>query len=981
MHDTQEDATNMVSEDSGSEEEEEVEAQGRKSIVMDDKAWQATVEQAIPNVVSIRFCTTADFDTDVAGQSEATGFVVDAKRGLILTNRHVVSPGPFWGYCVFENHEEADVYPVYRDPVHDFGFLRFNPEKVEYMELTALELRPDQAQVGSEFRMVGNDAGEKLSIHSGMISRLDRNAPDYETGYCDFNTNYIQAAAAAAGGSSGSPVINLDGNVIAMQAGGRSDAATDYFLPLDRPKRALELVQQGKPVTRGTIQTQWMIKPYDECKRLGLSKQWEKTLRDTFPKETGLLVAEVILPEGPAHTRLQEGDVLIKVNGELLTKFVRLDEILDSSIDHDVEFLVQRGGEDVYVTLSISDLHTITPDRMVQVAGGSFHTTSYQQARLYGVATKGVYVCDAVGSFKLESASSGYIITSVDHQDTPDLPAFIEVMKKIPDKARVALTYKHLSDMHTQNTSIIQIDRHWSKKIRMAVRNDESGFWDYHDLADALPPVAPTPGRASFPQPAGVRHTAAADMIRSFVRVSSHFPIKLDGFPKNRKVGHGLVVDAEKGLVVVSRTIVPYDICDISVTIADSIIVEASVIFMHPLQNFAIIQYDPLLVQAPLNSAKLATDYVNQGDDCIFFAYNHNLRHVMTKTSITDVTSVSIPPSSSTPRYRAINMEAVTIDSGLSQQCGTGALVADDGTVLALWLSHLGERNSHGRDTEYHLGLPSPYVLPIVQQLRAGIVPDLNIINAEFTTTHMSQARIMGLSEKWIQRVEAEDPQRHQLFMVRKVDSDHPDVNGEKLTEGDIILTLNGKLITRNSDFDIQYGADALDAVILRKRGEMHVKVKTVSTSDLNTSRAVSFAGAILQPPHHAVRQQITKVHSGVYIVARGRGSPADMYGLSPTNFIIGVNGTPVANLDEFLEQTGEIDDNTYFRLKMMSFDDVPYVVTMKKCEHYFPTMEFQKDPKTGKWGRWEIGRGGVRRRDSSVPLDQSHVEVEAGGE
>ena len=41
--------------------------------------------------------------------SQATGFVVDAERGYILTNRHVVCPGPFWGYCIFDNHEEVSL--------------------------------------------------------------------------------------------------------------------------------------------------------------------------------------------------------------------------------------------------------------------------------------------------------------------------------------------------------------------------------------------------------------------------------------------------------------------------------------------------------------------------------------------------------------------------------------------------------------------------------------------------------------------------------------------------------------------------------------------------------------------------------------------------------------------------------------------------------------------------------------------------------
>lgn len=352
--------------------------------------------------------------------------------------QHVVGAGPFWGHCIFDNHEEVDVYPVYRDPVHDFGILRFDPKAIKYMPVTALPLRPDLARVGAEIRVVGNDAGEKLSILSGVISRLDRNAPDYGDGYCDFNTNYIQAAASASGGSSGSPVVNIDGAAIALQAGGRSDgAATDYFLPLDRPLRALQCIQQGSLVTRGTIQTQWMIKPFDECRRLGLTGNWEAEVRKQFPKETGMLVAEVVLPQGPASEKISEGDILLKVNGELLTQFIRLDDILDSNVNQQVKILVQRGGDELEVELTVGDLHDITPDRFVSVAGSAFHDLSYQQARLFAVSTKdnGVFVCEASGSFRFDGTESGWLILSVDNKETPNLEAFVKVMSSIPGKS------------------------------------------------------------------------------------------------------------------------------------------------------------------------------------------------------------------------------------------------------------------------------------------------------------------------------------------------------------------------------------------------------------------------------------------------------------------------------------------------------------------------------------------------------------------
>ena len=73
----------------------------------DTAEWQATIEGVVKNVVSIHFCQTCSFDTSSALASEATGFVVDAAKGYILTNRHVVGSGPFWGYCIFDNHEEV----------------------------------------------------------------------------------------------------------------------------------------------------------------------------------------------------------------------------------------------------------------------------------------------------------------------------------------------------------------------------------------------------------------------------------------------------------------------------------------------------------------------------------------------------------------------------------------------------------------------------------------------------------------------------------------------------------------------------------------------------------------------------------------------------------------------------------------------------------------------------------------------------------
>ncbi|SCU80356.1 LAMI_0B01948g1_1 [Lachancea mirantina] len=917
--------------------------------------WQNTISKVVSSVVSIHFSQVAPFDCDPALVSEATGFVVDSDIGIILTNRHVVGAGPFVGYAVFDNHEECDVKPIYRDPVHDFGFLKFDPKSIKYMNVQALEIRPSLAKVGSEIRVIGNDAGEKLSILAGFISRLDRNAPDYgELTYNDFNTEYIQAAASASGGSSGSPVVNVDGHAVALQAGGSTEASTDFFLPVDRILRALNCVREGKPVTRGTIQTQWLLKPFDECRRLGLTSNRESDARKAFPDRIGLLVAETILREGPADGKIKEGDTLISINGDLIASFIQVDDILDSSVGKDINILVQRGGRDIALTCTVGDLHSITPARYLEVCGASFNDLSYQMARFYALPVRGVFLSSASGSFNFDSKEKiGWIVDAIDNKETPTLDDFIEVMKQIPDRNRVTVRYHHLTDQHSPHVTTIYIDRHWCSEFRLYERNDETGIWDYTNLADPIPPQGIVPHQAKFID-LPIENKALSTLARSLVMVSSVSPIPLDSLSAEPRKSSGLVIDAKKGYVVVSRRTIPHYCLDVFVTFADSVIIPASIVFLHPTQNYAVIKYDPALIEADVVTPKFSFTRLERGDKAQFIGYTHNSRLVSSDTKVTDISSLSIP-SNLIPRYRATNLEAIGIDCNVSTRCNSGIIADEDGTVRALWLSFLGEIQD-GKEKVYLMGLDLTDMREAILILKAGQTPKVNIVDAGFGSITPLKARIRGVPEEWIKRMEDESEDRFQFMTVTRVSF----AVEKTLAPGDVILSVNDKLVKEMRDLDgiITTEDDAsapqtLAFKVMRGGKILNLSVKTRQITE--TDHLVVFAGCILQAPHHAVLQAMLQIPSRVYCTFRGQSSPATQYGISSTNFITHINEIETPDLDTFSSVIKQIPDNTYCKIRLVTFDNVPFAISLKTNYHYFPTADLKKDPVSGKWIESEL--------------------------
>jgi hypothetical protein len=736
-----------------------------------------------------------------------------------------------------------------------------------------------------------------MSILSGFISRTDRNAPEYD-GYRDFNTCYYQANAAATGGSSGSPIVNSKGQAIAIQAGGRTDdPSTNFFLPLDEPLRALGLLQKGEPVSRGDIQCKFLLKPFDECRRLGLTPAWEAHVREAHPKDTSMLVVRTVLPSGVSSGKIKEGDILLTVNGQLMTSFLLLDNIMNDNVGQAVKFILHRSGKDVEEEVVVGDLEDITPRRFLSVAGACFQDLSYQLAQTYVIPLKSVYVCET-GLLELPKRN-GWLIEKIATKDTPDLDTFIQIMKEIPDRARVVISYRRINELNNLRTDIVTIHRHWGSKMKIVSRNDVTGTWDFETLSEAIPPEIPVPCKAVFPKPEQVPPQALADILRSWVEVSSVLPVVVDAIKGKRAKGMGLVVDAGKGLVLVSRTIVPHRLCDVDITVAQSVAVHGRVVFVHPFHNYSVVQYDAKLVDAPIHTATLSSEPITQGQSTYFIGYNNKSKMMYTSTTVTRRHLKEISPISP-PRYRTVNLEHVGIESSLGTSCPHGAMVSENGDVQGLWLSWEGEK------TNYHYGMGADVILPVISRIRDGQSPDLRVLPVEFDVITLFQARVMGVSQKWIDEIEAKE-NMSQLFTAKRVFGD----GDNRLLEADIILTLNGELITKASQLDVMYWEDVIDAEIYRNGKQISLKLQTLLADDLETKRFVSICGLWLQKPHLAVRQQVNKMYSEVYVVFRYYGSPASLYKLWPRNFLTHINDEELKSLDTVLSIVNKIPDNT----------------------------------------------------------------------
>ncbi len=892
--------------------------------------WAATLARIASSVVAINFNQDRAFDTDVNETAQATGFVVDAKRGIILTNRHVVTPGPVTATATFLDREQIPIYPIYRDPVHDFGFYRFDPKKLRYIHPKALKLDPAGARVGREIRVIGNNAGEQLSILAGTLARLHRRAPYYGFGnYNDFNTFYLQAASGTSGGSSGSPVIDIRGHVVALNAGGASNAASSFYLPLAPVQRALRLIQQGKPVTRGTLYTIFHYIPFDELERLGLPRPVETAVRKVFPQRTGMLVVSTVLGGSPSARVLQPGDILVRLDGHYVTTFEPLERMLDAAVGRQVTLQIERGGHALTVRLPVGDLNALAPSAYVQFGDAVVNTLSYEMALQLNVPPRGVWVANPGFVFGAAGVPRGAVIHDIDSWPIDNLQDFRHALARLADGEYATVRFTLASDPNSTQLAYFRMDRRWFP-AEYCVRNDTLGLWPCKMLPAGPPPLPHPVSATGFPV---YRNPLLTRLAHSLVSVTFSMPYSISGVTEHYYHGTGLVVDAKRGWVVVDRNTVPVSLGDVTITFAGTMQVPGRVVYVSPIHNLAVVAYDPRLIgSTPVRSARLRPARLASGEPINVVGIGDDNDLHFRRTEISSIEPLELPLSR-TMRFRDTNIESIQLVN--PPKSFDGVLTDRHGNVLGLWSSFAFDTATGvGQDLQ---GVPIEPVRDMLARMRSG--QPLHSLDVELAPTPLSSARLIGLTPFWAQRLAAQSATRRVVLTVIRTTGGSP--ASRLLEPGDLLLAINGHVVTRFEQVEqATSGHRSVRLTVWRGQEALTITVPTVVLSGTELRRVVQWAGATLQRPFHSMLAQRGVPPYGVYVDNFEYGSPASRYGLFAGLRIVAVDGRPTPDLDAFLTAVTHRPDHASVRITALGWNNAPQVITLTLDNHYWPAYE-----------------------------------------
>lgn len=294
---------------------------------------EAVAQTVLPSVVSLQV-------TGGQASGSGSGAVLDAD-GLILTNDHVVTLGGEIEadeaeiVAKFTDGTRARATVVGTDPLTDTALVR-----VEDVDgLTPITIgKSANLDVGEQVVAIGSPFGLDATVTSGIVSALDRPvkvASDAEGNLTAYPA--IQTDAAINPGNSGGPLVNMDGQLVGINASIRSTTSAGsaesgsiglgFAIPVDDVLPIIEQLEAGEPATHA---------------RLGI--------QISSAASGGAQIEEIEDGSAAADAGLEQGDVITGVDDHLIDDADGLVAIVRS----------YRPGDQVQVTFLRDDREQTT---------------------------------------------------------------------------------------------------------------------------------------------------------------------------------------------------------------------------------------------------------------------------------------------------------------------------------------------------------------------------------------------------------------------------------------------------------------------------------------------------------------------------------------------------------------------------------------------------------------------------------------------
>lgn len=245
-----------------------------------------------------RFFDFPDMPRERRTQSLGSGVVVDASKGYVITNHHVINHAQTITVTLRDGRK-LKARLIGSDPESDVAVIQI-PAK----NLSALPLaNSDRLRVGDFVVAIGNPFGLGQTVTSGIVSALGRSGLGIH-GYED----YIQTDASINPGNSGGALVDLRGELVgintAILAPSGGNVGIGFAIPSNMVKQIMRQLVKHGGVRRGRLGVTIQDLSGDLARAFGI------------PRNQGAVISQVLPGSAAARAGLRVGDVVLAVNGK-----------------------------------------------------------------------------------------------------------------------------------------------------------------------------------------------------------------------------------------------------------------------------------------------------------------------------------------------------------------------------------------------------------------------------------------------------------------------------------------------------------------------------------------------------------------------------------------------------------------------------------------------------------------------------------------